>query len=90
MSESAKLSSDKLATAHSLPHHEEYIRFAQKATATQSSIAIHSHPIEEKIDPEGEMDGVFETCHLAGYEKTKTPPSIGCKVQRQGVWLDYS
>ncbi|MCX6961498.1 MAG: hypothetical protein NTZ08_03480 [Verrucomicrobia bacterium] len=45
------------------------------------ALFIHSHPIEEKIDPEGEMDGVFETCHLAGYEKTKTPPSIGCKVQ---------
>jgi hypothetical protein len=28
------------------------------------------------------MDGMFETCHLAGYEKTKTPPSIGFKVQR--------
>jgi hypothetical protein len=30
-----------LTSAHSLPHHEEYIRFAQKATATQSSIDIH-------------------------------------------------
>jgi hypothetical protein len=48
---------------------------------------LHSHPIEEKIDPQGEMDGVFETCHLAGYEKTKTPPSIGCKVQRFPVAL---
>jgi hypothetical protein len=43
---------------------------------------IHRHPIEEKNAPQGEMDGMFETCHLAGYEKTKTPPSIGFKVQR--------
>jgi hypothetical protein len=42
----------------------------------------HRHPIEEKNAPQGEMDGMFETCHLAGYEKTKTPPSIGFKVQR--------
>ena len=49
----------------------------------------HSHPIEEKIDPEGEMDGVFETCHLAGYEKTKTPPSIGFKVQRFPAALQF-
>jgi hypothetical protein len=28
------------------------------------------------------MDGMFETCHLAGYKKTQTPPSIGFKVQR--------
>jgi hypothetical protein len=43
---------------------------------------FHSHPIDKKNDPQGEMDGMFKTCHLAGYEKTKTPPSIGCKVQR--------
>jgi hypothetical protein len=53
------------------------------------AISLHSHPIEEKIDPEGEMDGVFETCHLAGYEKNKTPPSIGCKVQRFPAALQF-
>ncbi len=35
------------------------------------------------------MDGVFETCHLAGYEKTKTPPSIGYKVQRFPAALQF-
>jgi hypothetical protein len=28
------------------------------------------------------MDGMFETCHLAGYKKNKTTPSIAFKVQR--------
>jgi hypothetical protein len=27
------------------------------------------------------MDGMFETYHLASYEKNKTPPSVGFKVQ---------
>jgi len=43
---------------------------------------IYSRSIEGKIDPQGEMDGMFETCHLASYEKTKAPLSIGFKVQR--------
>jgi hypothetical protein len=49
---------------------------------SQKEVRFHRHPIEEKNAPQGEMDGMFETCHLAGYEKTKTPPSIGFKVQR--------
>ena len=43
---------------------------------------FHRHPIEEKNAPQGEMDGMCETCRLAGDEKTKTPASIGFKVQR--------
>jgi hypothetical protein len=35
------------------------------------------------------MDGMFETCHLAGYEKNKTPPSIGFKVQRFPAALQF-
>ena len=69
-----KLGSSELITADR--------KMADAATRLGIKTKFHSHPIEEKIDPEGEMDGVFETCHLAGYEKTKTPPSIGCKVQR--------
>jgi hypothetical protein len=49
----------------------------------------HSHPIEEKIDPQAEMDGMFETCHLAGYEKTKAPSSVGFKVQRFPAALQF-
>jgi hypothetical protein len=52
-------------------------------------IKNHSHPIDKKNDPQGEMDGMFKTCHLAGYEKTKTPPSIGCKVQRFPAALQF-
>jgi hypothetical protein len=42
---------------------------------------FYSHPIDENSKVKGVMDGMFETYHLPGYKKNKTPPSVGFKVQ---------